>query len=470
MKNLKYNEQNTSVARIALYYTISNVFVKGMVFLSTPIFTRMMSRTEYGKFSNFTSWENIIYIIATLSLYSAIARAKYDFEDSMPQYVCSTMLTSNIATLLVWGIVEKNKDFFVNFFSIEITYIRLLFLLIMFKPSFDFLMRWYRSIQKYRFVVAVSVILSVLQILIGIVFVILSEDKYVGRVRGYIFSSLIIYIFLWFYIVWHGRCLQLQHVKYALGMSVPLIFHSLSNVILVSADRVMITSQCGSADTALYVLPYNVSQILSVIWNSMEQAWAPWLYDQLNTGHIQEIREASKKYTALFSFIVIGALLLGPEAVLILGGREYYETRFMIPPVMMAFVFQFLYAFYVDIEFYLKKTVYISEGTVIAALMNLVLNQVLIGRYGYIAAAYTTLLGYMVMFVFHCINVYRLKKYTKAYDLRYFGIVIIVMAAICVSTMFLYSFNVLRYVCLIIYMCIMFGGIIKYRNVLMARH
>lgn len=469
MKTEGHNKKPVPVARIALYYTISNIFARGMIFLSTPIFTRIMTKVDYGKFSNFTSWKGIIYIIATFSLYSAVGRAKFDFKDSMAQYVCSTMLTSNIVTLLVWVIVECNRDFFTALLSMEISYIRLIFLIVFFEPSFDFLMRWYRSVQKYQFVVAVSILLSVMQTLVGVLFVVLFQDKFDGRVKGYIYSSLVIYIFLWIYIVLRGKCFHVYHAGYALKMSIPLIFHSLSGVILVSADRIMITSLCGSEYTALYVVPYNVSQILSVVWNSMEQAWAPWLFDQLSIDNTSKVREVSKKYVILFCFIVVGALLIGPEAVWVLGGREYYETRYIMPPVMMALMFQFLYSLYADIELYCKKTINISIATIMAAVLNLLLNQIFIGLFGYTAAAYTTLIGYMAMFVFHCINVYRIKRYTDAYDLRFILVVIIMMFVVSAATLWLYKMEILRYLCLCLYLCILLIGIYKYRNILVKR-
>lgn len=58
----------------------------------------------------------------------------------------------------------------------------------------------------------------------------------------------------------------------------------------------------------------------------------------------------------------------------------------------------FAYSLYVNIEHYYKKTPYITVNTIIAAASNIVLNFIFIPRYGYIAAAYTTLASYFISF------------------------------------------------------------------------
>ena len=92
MTLLKQKNAGASTAKIALWYIISNVFGKGLAVISTPIFTRIMSKTEYGLFSNITSWESVLTVLVTLDLISSIARAKYDFDEKMEEYLSSICL------------------------------------------------------------------------------------------------------------------------------------------------------------------------------------------------------------------------------------------------------------------------------------------------------------------------------------------------------------------------------------------
>ena len=74
-------------------------------------------------------------------------------------------------------------------------------------------------------------------------------------------------------------------------------------------------------------------------------------------------------------------------------------------PVAMGCVCQFMYTLYVNIEQYKKKTVGMAIASVTAALINYALNALFIPKYGYIAAAYTTLFGYLVLFIIHMLIV-----------------------------------------------------------------
>jgi len=60
-----------------------------------------------------------------------------------------------------------------------------------------------------------------------------------------------------------------------------------------------------------------------------------------------------------------------------------------------------MFTFETNTEYYFKKTHYIYIGTMMAAALNVVLNIIFIPRYGYVAAAITTDISYLFLFVFH---------------------------------------------------------------------
>ena len=117
-------------------------------------------------------------------------------------------------------------------------------------------------------------------------------------------------------------------------------------------------------------------------------------------------------------YVILLFLLIGPEIILLMGGNKYIEAINVLPPVVVGFVFQFIYSLYVNIEFYHKKQKDIAFATIIAAVINIGLNAFFIPKYGYVAAAYTTLAGYIVLFIIHFYNVHRLGK-TSWYDTRF---------------------------------------------------
>ena len=101
--------------KAGFWYTISNFVAKGLVFLTTPIFTRLLSKTEFGIYSNFATWTNLLLVLTTLELYSTIARAKYDYEESMDQYISTIALSGTAFTMFCYAVVVVFMDFFFKF-------------------------------------------------------------------------------------------------------------------------------------------------------------------------------------------------------------------------------------------------------------------------------------------------------------------------------------------------------------------
>lgn len=463
-------EQHTSTVKIAIWYTIGNMLARGISFITTPIFTRLLSKTEYGKFSNFTSWISIVVVLATLDLTASIARAKYDFDERMDQYISSITLFSNMITLLFYIIVECFSGYFCSVFSMDMKYIRFMFLYIMFYPSFSYLQVKHRIYRKYKFFVAFSLGSVIASVAASVLLVVLLDDKLLGRVIGYVIPVTILNLGLWIYIVVKGRCFSKECIKYACAIAIPLIPHALSGILLGNSDRIMIKQMCGAEANALYTLAYQISLLANVLWTSMNQAWAPWLNDNIYEKNYGQIRAKSKIYLGVFSVLIIGILLVSPEMVLIFGGTAYYEARYVMPPVILGGCFQFIYGMYVNIEIYEKKTFTISIGTVAAALLNIGLNTIFIPRFGYIAAAYTTLVGYIALFFFHYAIVHvSIKQLKDIYEKKFIFTIIIVLTLASASALILLNYNEIRYVLIAIYTMVFFYGVVKNRNMIMKR-
>ena len=82
-----------------------------------------------------------------------------------------------------------------------------------------------------------------------------------------------------------------------------------------------------------------------------------------------------------------------------------------MPPVAAGCLLQFVYTIYVNVEQYEKKTIGMAMASAIAALVNYILNYVFIPIYGYIAAAYTTYVGYLILLIIHMGYVKKIGKW-----------------------------------------------------------
>lgn len=462
MSEIKVVTDEKKVLKASVWYLISNILVRGIGFLTTPIFTRLMSQYEYGQYNAILSWSSILLVICTLDLATSVARAKYEFYEEINEYLSSILILSNISTTVFYIVVEINADFFIKFFGMDMLYIRILFIYFLFFPSFDFLRAKQRIYGEYKGATILSLAGTAASTLASVALVCLMQDRLFGRAIGQFGAFIIIGGFLWNFILLRGRSFKWKYCKYALTISVPLIVHNLSGMLLSNSDRIIIKELCGEEQVALYSLAYTVAMVTSIVLSSLNQAWNPWLFDSLYLNCSEKVRKYSSLYTYLFLAAMIGIMMIVPEIVLIMGGKNYYEARFVMAPVIAGVMFQFVYTMYVNIELYLKRTIEISVGTMIAAIINIALNYLLIPVYGYIAAAYTTLIGYAVLAVIHFAVVEKDGRYKEFYMKKTFLISLVIIILVMLLCLWLYNHTVLR--CIILGFYCLNLGILTLKN------
>lgn len=209
---------------------------------------------------------------------------------------------------------------------------------------------------------------------------------------------------------------------------------------------------CKTAETGVYSLVYNLSMIATVITTSLDGIWVPWFTGKLKERKIREINVLAMDYVHLMTYAMVALILVGPEILKIFADQRYWEGMSIIPPIALANYMIFMYTMYVYIEHYYKKTVYITKNTLIAAGLNVILNFILIPKYGYVAAAYTTLASYFVAFILH--SRYAKKIEPDIYPLKMFALPLLHVGGAIILYYPLLNFWTLRWGILFVYLII----------------
>ena len=438
------------------WYVIVNFAIRGISFITLPVFTRLMSTDEMGQFVNFSTWITLLYPVLTLNMESSIVVAKYDYKEKIDDYISSVLVLGSTLTILSYVISFFFRDNINEAFNINNFQLHIIFLYLMFSPAMAILQIKSRLDYKYKTSIILSLMSAVLFTVISMFAVLMSDDKLFGRIIGFYLPAIFLNICIYLYFLIKSKKIKIEYWRYGLIISIPLIFHTLAGNLLNSSDRVMINSIIGNSSTALYGIAYSCATTVSLLWYSLNQAWAPWAYEQMDKNNHLILKQASKIYMILFGLIVLCFMLVAPEILWLMGGTAYKEALNVIPPVMCGFVFQLVYSFYINIETIEKKTVYVAIGTIIAAVVNIVLNYLLIPKFGYVAAAYTTLVGYATLFIVHFLFVKKIGK-TYWYDSR-FNVSFLLFFCITSSLIILiYKFVIIRYA--IIFLILFFFGV-----------
>lgn len=445
------------VAKAGIWYTICNFCVKGMAFLTTPIFARLLSKEEMGSFTNFTSWISILLVLTSFDLSQSIIRSKLEHKDDIDSYIWSILSFSTITTLIAYSVVCLFSDFFVGLFKIEMQYIHVMFMYLMVFPAYQMLITKHRTFYRYKSFVVLTSIIVISSILISLIMVFLMENKLTGRIMGHYLPYILFGAGIYIMLACRGKKVKTRYWKYACMICLPLVPHVLSMYVLNASDKIMLTAFQGEEFTAIYGIAYTCYYIVSTLFDSMNKAWAPWLLDSLHQNRYTEIRRVSKIYIAIFALLSFGVLLIVPELIFILGGNQYAAAVYCLPPLIAGCMFQLVYTMYVNIEFYKKKTFAVAGATIVAMLLNVLLNLYFLPRYRencFVIASYTTLIGFIVLFLMHYFLVRRMGL-SHVYDTKFILLVLVLTLVITTVVIPLYSYHILRYCILLIYVSLL---------------
>ncbi len=140
----------------------------------------------------------------------------------------------------------------------------------------------------------------------------------------------------------------------------PLLFHSLSYLLLSQSDRVMIGSLVNNTKAAIYSVAYNLASAVLIFQQSLNQVFKPWRYQKMESKEYVTIYNTSTTVTLLLGVMICLFVLLAPDVIRLLFREEYYESIWTIPPVSISVFFMYLYSMFSDIESYFYDTKYMA--------------------------------------------------------------------------------------------------------------
>lgn len=402
--------------KASLWLTLANVVLRGVSFITAPIFTRVLSLEEYGKASLFASYEQIIIIFATWELgLGAYQRAYYKYRNDEKLLTASAVLLDALLTIILFGIILlcwKPFSVFTGFSPLSIT---ILFLYSIVLPSYSC---WYtrkKTVFDYKKTVSVSLATSLLSTIAPLVAVLIISRTGETRFIFGLIPAVIIYSYFFVRsfnidVIRNNKNKAREIWKFFISFTPPLAIHALSYFILGQADRIMIGKMVDSSYAAIYSVAYTLGSIASIIQSSISQVMVPWLYNNMETRNYENIRKKS-----LIMFVGIGVvyllfMLVSPEVMRIMFPFEYYDAIWCIPPIAIGSYFMFLYSMFVNAETYMESSKYVAYVSVTCAVLNIMLNYFGIKIFGYIACAYTTLICYIFFAIGHYYFMRKLSK------------------------------------------------------------
>jgi O-antigen/teichoic acid export membrane protein len=381
-------------------YLAGNVATKALGLISMPVFTRLLTREDYGIVAVYTATIGLLGTISTLNATDGISR--YYYEDSRKDFgvflssvlqLVAILQVPVVLALLMWG---ENIMRWLGLPS------SLIFFVII-GLVYGVIMKIFRQVNISQKNSKEYVRLTVAQGYMGFglswAFVALLQGAgYFLRLAGLaltqILSGMWMIIRTWGYIQW-GR-LRWEHIRYSLHYSLPRLPYVLSGLILSQFDRIMLGNMAGVEQAGLYSAGYNVGGLSLLVVTAVTPAFIPNFYQLMNEGKNQLVDKLNKQLLWLICIAGIGLMLFGSVILRILADEEFHEGAVVIPAVVMGYLFYALAGVYNRYSGYYKMTILQSAGALLAGVINILLNYWWIPIYGILAAAYATTISFGV--------------------------------------------------------------------------
>jgi len=380
--------------------------IVGIIFI--PIITRLFPPADYG---------NYVLVIVTISILSTLAGwvsmsvirfyPVYEKKGESANFTGMTVTLFLLSILiistifLIVSLLTKNlisRDFYhllnigiivfilISFFEVLLSFLRI-----------KRLINWYSGFFVWK---------SITAIVFGVLFVVFFNFGVEGLLWGTILSVSLALPFLWKIVLgklWvRNKGLSFQSTIAMAKYSFPLVIGNLAGWILSLSDRYMLQFFRGAREVGIYSISYQISDRSIMLFTSLFAfAFNPLsviVWEQEGYKQSQEFLTKGTRYFLLLCIpAIVGISVLREPILKILSTPDYYEGGKIIPFVVLGVFFLGLnQRFGAGLSFH-KKTHFFMYSLIIAGVINLGLNYLFIPKYGYIAAAITTLVSYGVL-------------------------------------------------------------------------
>lgn len=386
---------------------VSNFTTKILTFFLVPLYTAVLSTTDYGIYDLFFTTIGVLLPIVTLNIQEGVLRYALDKEFDQDAVVTIGFRYLLIGTLIVLGGILINDAFSLN--AILEQY-GIYFLLIFVAQALSGMVTFYtRGIGHIRDLSVTSVITSAVTITLNIVFLLV----YQWGLKGYFLANILGPLAQCVYLIFRGRMLQRTHWLKAYSAesrllvlySLPLIANSLAWWVNNSSDRYIVIFFCGIAANGIYSVASKIPSILAVFQSIFSQAWtlsAVQDFDPEDSNGF--FANTYKGYNCLMTIICSLLIVLDKPLASFLYAKDFYTAWQYVPWLTIAILFGAMAGYIGGIFIAVKNSKIFASSTLVGASINVVLNFLVVPIMGPLGAAISTAVCYVVVWIIRLVQ------------------------------------------------------------------
>ncbi len=385
---------------------------KLLVFLLMPLYTALLSPSDYGAAELISSTANLIMPFACMGITSGIFRFVAEKGSDKQAVFSSSVLLLGIGT----GVLTLAAIPTYFFGSIK-TETVLVVLYVLLADVQAVCAQYIRAIDRTRLFAAQGILNTILTVLFNLLFLIVLDLGVTGYVLSVIVGNLLTTVFLVFaarlWRVFRWSAVSRDVMRDLFRYSLPMVPTTVCWLITDLSDRYFVNAICGAAVNGIYSAAYKIPTIVTLVSSIFMQAWQ---FSAVAESSDEESckRFYSEVFRAFLSLVFIGT------AVLILSSRilcsllldaDYFEAWRFMPTLLCAAAIEAVVAFLATVYMVRKKSVHSFVTAVAGTLLNILLNALMIPRMGALGAAIATLAGYGAVYLLRTWDAPRLIRF-----------------------------------------------------------
>ncbi|MGR5431127.1 lipopolysaccharide biosynthesis protein [Vibrio astriarenae] len=393
----------------AITYLLSNIINASIPFLLLPLLTRVLTPSEYGEVALFQSLVIGLGAIIGVNTVGSANRKYYDDDiknHELARYNGSCiqiLIVSTLFTLLLLLPLYESLAFYLSIspkwiFSSVIVSVGVY--LIQFRLG-----QWQIRGKASRFGIY-QILTSFLNMGLSVLFVVAFNFGAQGRIDGQLYAVLFVSL-LGIISLFKDKLVTLTVVDYkfikeALKFGIPLIPHVFGAFLLSSVDRFVISRELGLSQAGTYMVVAQVGMVLALLFDAINKAYVPWLFDILKRDCIKEKGLLVKNTYLYFIFLLSISpifFLLGPKFITLFAGANYKVSGTLIGLICLGQIFGGMYLMVTNYLFYHKKTGTLSIVTIGVGVLNLLLILILIQPYNLVGVALAFVISKFFQFI-----------------------------------------------------------------------
>ncbi len=394
--------------------TVSNFGTKILSFILIPIYTSILSTADYGTYDVYSTTISLLIPVLAINIVEAVMRFTLDKTYNKSTVFSVGLKLSLIACAVLCALVGINSAFkIIPIFSEYPVFLILLFLGSIF---YELLSQFARGIERIYDLAIAGAINAVVMLVMNILFLVVFKFGLKGYFLANCFSyfiPIIYYVFrlkIWKYISFKSdKKVETEMKRYSRPMIVNTISWWINNV----SDRYIVTWICGVAANGIYSVAYKIPSILNVFQSIFSKAWT--------LSAVKEFDESSGEfYTNIYKTYCVGMTIVCSTLILmdkfiakLLFAKDFYIAWQYAPFLMMSVVFGALSGMLGGIFIAAKDSKKLAQTTFMGAIINTILNLILVRFMGPVGAAIATLVSYVVVWAF------RIRSAMKIIDIRF---------------------------------------------------